>query len=133
MWKSNNKHDIPNPNHVQSLRSASVYVFYKNTNFKRCHQISLQILSELEGITSFLKQTLYPKFKWLQPDSNPPPLSKRKLNRLAKLAKWLSCVVSIYLYGALIMSSMRFTLNLHSLVAWMSPNSLLETGAISEF
>ena len=25
---------------------------------------------------------------------------KRTLNRLAKLAKWLSCVVSIYLYGA---------------------------------
>ena len=26
---------------------------------------------------------------------------KRTLNRLAKLAKWLSCVVSTYLYGAL--------------------------------
>ena len=27
-------------------------------------------------------------------------IHKRALNHLAKMAKWLSCVVSIYLYGA---------------------------------
>ena len=32
---------------------------------------------------------------------NPQPLSpKRTLNQLTKLVKWLSCIVSIYLYGA---------------------------------
>ena len=32
---------------------------------------------------------------------NPQPLSpKRTLNQLTKVVKWLSCIVSIYLYGA---------------------------------
>ena len=32
---------------------------------------------------------------------NPQPLSpKRTLNQLTKLVKWLSCIVSLYLYGA---------------------------------
>ena len=35
-----------------------------------------------------------------QRDSNLQPLSKRTLNLLAKLANWLSCVVSTYLYSA---------------------------------
>ena len=33
---------------------------------------------------------------WIQTQ----PVRKRSLNHLAKLAKWLSCVVSTYLYGA---------------------------------
>ena len=37
----------------------------------------------------------------------------------------------VWLY-VLVMSRMRFRVNLHSIVAWMSRNSLLETGAISE-
>ena len=41
---------------------------------------------------------------------------KRTLNHLAKLAKWLSCVVSTYLYGAfLIMSRTCFRVNPHSI------------------
>ena len=37
--------------------------------------------------------------KWQQQDSNPQPLvHKQILNHLAKLAKWLSCIVSTYLY-----------------------------------
>ena len=40
------------------------------------------------------------KHKWQQWDSNPQPVCKRTLNHLAKLAKWLSCVVSTYLYKA---------------------------------
>ena len=48
-------------------------------------------------------------FKWLQLDSNPQPLSlQKKLNHLAKWAKWLSCVVSTSLYG-LTVCSCHFT------------------------
>ena len=58
---------------------------------------------------------------------------KQTLNHLAKPAKWLSCVVSTYLYGAfdyilLSCQCTRFRVNLHSTVAWISRNSLLETG-----
>ena len=46
---------------------------------------------------------------------------------LAKLAKRLSCVMSIYLHSefecVLIMSHTRVIANLHSVVAWMSRNS----------
>ena len=64
-------------------------------------------------------------------------LRKRTLNHLAKLAKWLSCVVSTYLYGTF--DSIFFLCHIHVLewilwfmVAWMSRNSLLETGPKSE-
>ena len=40
------------------------------------------------------------KHKRQQWNSNPQPVCKRTLNHLAKLAKWLSCVVSTYLYRA---------------------------------
>ena len=46
---------------------------------------------------------------------------KRTINHLVKLAKWFSCVLSTYLYGAfdcvLVMSRMRFRVNPHSIVA----------------
>ena len=57
-------------------------------------------------------------------------VSKRTVNHLAKLTKWLSCVLSTYsvrciwLY-VIIMPCTRFRVNLHSIVAWMSRNSLL--------
>ena len=38
--------------------------------------------------------------KWLQLDLKPEQLCKRTLNYLPNLAKWLSCVLSTYLYGA---------------------------------
>ena len=77
------------------------------------------------------------RFKWLQRDSNPHSLRKRILNHLARLPKWLSCVVSTYLYSAfdsmlLSMSHTRLRSNLCSIVASISRNSLLEIGAISE-
>ena len=54
-------------------------------------------------------------------------------NHLAKLTKWLSCVVSTDLYGGfgcfIIMSRTRFRVNPDSIVAWMSWNSLLEADA----
>ena len=61
---------------------------------------------------------------------------KWKLNHLANLATWLSCVASTYLCSAfncvIIMSRARFKVNPPSIVTLMSRNSLLETGAISE-
>ena len=58
------------------------------------------------------------------------------LNHLAKLAKWLMCFVSTYLYGAFDCMFLSYHVRIldwtHSIVAWMSRNSLLEAGAISE-
>ena len=48
----------------------------------------------------YFKSFCINKHKWQQRDSNPQPVRKRTLNHLAKLANWLSCVVSTYLYGA---------------------------------
>ena len=48
---------------------------------------------------------------------------------------WLSCCVKVYMYGKLsifIEWYIRFRLNLHSAIAWMSRNSFLERGLISE-
>ena len=62
---------------------------------------------------------------------------KQALNHLPKLAKWLSCVVTTYLYGIIwlyvfIMSRTRFRVNAESIFAWMSNNSFHKTGGISE-
>ena len=94
-------------------------------------------LTECEG-TSSSKQAPYLKFKWLQRDSNPEPLTSKTnsqqliwTDQMIKLNyKYLS-VPCVWLY-VLVMSNMRFIMNSHSIFAWMSSNSLLETGAISE-
>ena len=62
---------------------------------------------------------------------------KRALNHLDKRTKWLSVVLSTYLYGAFdcMFSSCHvriFRVNPNSLVAWLSRNSLVEAGAESE-
>ena len=60
---------------------------------------------------------------------------KRTLNHLAKLAKWLSCVLSTYLYGAfdcMFLSCHVYVSEwIHTIVAWMSRDSLLEANAKS--
>ena len=48
----------------------------------------------------YFKSFCINKHKWHQWDSNPQPVCKRTLHHLATLAKWLSCVVSTYLYRA---------------------------------
>ena len=79
------------------------------------------------------KQVQYLKFKWLQWwDSNPRHLVCRQtLSRLAKMAKWLNCVVSTYLCGLLTVcfENVKFMLrvNLHSVFAWILKNSFFET------
>ena len=62
---------------------------------------------------------------------------KRALNHLAKLTKWLNCVLSSYMYGAfdciILSCPVRvFRVNPHSIVALLSGNTLLEAGAKSE-
>ena len=59
------------------------------------------------------------KFKWLQRNLKPQPLVRtRKVNCLAKLAKWLSCIVSTCIsciwLCVLFMSHARFRVNLLS-------------------
>ena len=73
--------------------------------FLSCHVrvsewIHTLYLPEFQG-TPCTKQARILKFKWLQLIRTHNHLvHKRTLNHLAKLAKWLSCVVSTYLYGA---------------------------------
>ena len=72
-----------------------------------------------------LKQALYLKFKWSQWDSK----SFNQTDQIIELyCKYLS-VWYVWL-NVLIMSRMRFKVNLHSKVAWISRKSLLKTDAI---
>ena len=62
---------------------------------------------------------------------------KRTLNHLAKLSKWLCCVVSTYLHGAfdcmLLLCHVRLSKWIYTLYfAWMSRNSLLEASDMSK-
>ena len=54
---------------------------------------------------------------------------KRILNQLAKLTKWLSCVLSTYLYGAFdfmfLSCHERISEWIHTIVVWIPRNSLL--------
>ena len=73
--------------------------------FEFCVEVGMEMSNVLildSGLTTYHRARPWEKFKCdvKQWDSNPQPFSKRTLNRIAKLAKWLSCVVSTYLYGA---------------------------------
>ena len=61
---------------------------------------------------------------------------KRTFNRVAKLAKWWTCVVSTYLYGALTVCFYHVTYtfrgNIRFVNVWISRNSMLETSSISK-
>ena len=95
-------------------------------------------LPECQG-TPCSTQVPYLKFKWQKRDLNPQPLSLRKLtlSHLAKLTQCLSCFVSTYLYGAfdcmLLLCHLCVSEWIQTLYfGWMSRNSLLGAGAISE-
>ena len=93
-----------------------------------CHHITYAFQSESTlyiclNVKEFLAQNRRDiwSFKWLQRDSNPEPL-----NRLAKLAKRLSCVVSTCLYGAFDCNllSCHVCISQHSSIFWpVWPNS----------
>ena len=77
-------------------------------------------------------------FMWLQRDSNPHPVSSKTNTQIfSETGQTIELCCEnlfarcIWLY-VLIMSYTRFWVNLHSILTWMSRNSLLETGTISE-
>ena len=88
--------------------------------------------------TSCSKQAPYLKIKWLQQDSNPQPLSwwanTQPFSPTGQMIE-LSCeylsVRCIWFY-IFIVSRTSLRVNPHSTVIWLSRNSLLEGGAISE-
>ena len=94
-------------------------------------------LPECQG-TPCSKQASYLKIKWLQRDSNPQPLSSwtntqpfsQTGRMIEQCCEYLS-VRCIWLYF-FIMSRTSLRVNPHSTVTWMSRNSLLEAGVISE-
>ena len=88
--------------------------------------------------TPCLKQAPDLKIKWLQRDSNPQPLTLStntqpfgQTSQMMELCCEYLSVRCIWL-NVFIMSRRSFRVNPHSTVAWMSRNSLLEAGAISE-
>ena len=94
-------------------------------------------LPECKG-TPCSKQAPYLQIKWLQRDSNPQSLSvetnTQPFSQTGQMIE-LSCeylsVRCIWSY-VFIMSRSSFRVNPHSTVGWISRNSLLEAGAISE-
>ena len=113
---------------------VSTYLYDTFWLYVLCHicitkWIDILQLSECQG-TACLKQAQNLKFKWLQ-------LWTQTHNHLFHKKTLKHCAVSTYLYDAfwlyvLIMSHMLFRVNPHSIIAWMSRNSLLEAGAKSE-
>ena len=94
-------------------------------------------LPECQGIPC-LKQAPYLKIKWLQRDSNPQPLTSStntqpvdQIGPMIELCCEYLSVRCIWL-NFFIMSRTSLRVNPNSTVAWMSRNSLLEAGAISE-
>ena len=90
--------------------------------------------SEAKPINDKIASTI----KWLQWDSNAQPLSSKtntqpfsQTNQMIELCCEYLSVQCIWLY-VFIMSRTHFRVNPHSINAFISRNSLLETGAISE-
>ena len=109
--------------------------FFSDLEHAKLQNVSkFQMLPECQG-TPCSEQVQYLKCKWLQLDWNPQPL---KSSMSTQLFSWMIELCFEYLFVwciwlcVLIMSHMHFRVNLHSVVAWMPRNSLLETCAISE-
>ena len=69
---------------------------FKNTTIANLARVASSVWSKKNFM--YFKCFCFNKHKWQQWDSNPQPVCKRTLNHLAKLTKWLSRVVSTYLY-----------------------------------
>ena len=82
------------------------------------------------------------RHSWSLSDSNEVQthnhiVGKRTRRHIARLAKWVSCVVSTYIYGAFDCMVLLCRVRVPELIqilqlAWMSRNSLLEVSTISE-
>ena len=94
-------------------------------------------LLECQG-SHFLKLVRYLKFKWLQWEPKPQPISSwtntqpfRQTNQMIELFFEYLSVRCIWLY-VIIMSCTQFRVHPHSIFAWIWRNSLLETRATCE-
>ena len=94
-------------------------------------------LPECQG-TPCSKQAPYLNIKWLQRDSNPQPLTSStniqsfgQTSQMIELFCEYLSVRCIWL-NVFIMSRTSLKVNPHSTITWMSRNSLLDAGAISE-
>ena len=88
--------------------------------YKRLEWIYTLPLIECQGIPCS-KQARHLKLKWLNRSPNHNHLArKQRLNHLDKLLKWLKCIVSTYLHGAIIVCfyhvTYAFRVNLHSVI-----------------
>ena len=83
-------------------------------------------------------KTQYLKFMWLQLSSNPEPFGLERNTEPFGLTGKIIGLCCEYLsvrciwLCILVMSRTHFRVNPHSIFAWMSRNSFLKTGAISE-
>ena len=123
---------------VQSTYLQTVF----DCMFLSCHvRVSWWIhtlyLPQCQGTPCWKKERNL-KLKWLQQDSNPEPLSSLtntqpigETGQTLELCSEYFSVRCIWL-SILVMPRTPFTVNPHSIFAWMSRNSLLEPGAKSE-
>ena len=65
---------------------------------RTCFRVILHIIFVWSHGNPFSKEAQYLKFKWKQRGNH--LVRKTRLNHLARVVKWLSCVVRTYLYGA---------------------------------
>ena len=116
----------------RSVRLVKLKVyFFKRTLRKFSQNFKNSFFAENTGIDTFVCESNGTR-------TYDHIVRKRTLNHLAKLAKyfWMMelrreylSVRCIWLY-VVIISRTRFRVSLHSIIAWMSRNSLLETGPI---
>ena len=92
-------HPLNNTQHLPTTVIIFRFVWTKLISMTVCsYHVSYSFQSEF---TLCSTKALYLKFKWLQRGSNLNQLvRKRTRNHFAQLAKWLSSVVSAYLYSA---------------------------------
>ena len=127
--------------HLYLMRIQTIYllVCYYHVTYEVQSESTLYSLPECQG-TPCPKQASYLKFKWLPRNwirTHNHLVREETLNHLAKWAKWFSCFVSIYLYGAfncmLLSCHIRVSGWIYTLwFAWMSRNSLLRVGTLFE-
>ena len=135
--KSYNKSDNEDSNFEPKPSKVSFIVFWSSflMLLRRCFHPTWFLRANIKNfshkgcqiIVSLQCSDNHTSFWKLQPDCNCFSIG----NLMSAVAALFSANTYQRLY-VLIMSRTHFRVNLHSIFAWMSRNSLLETGAISE-
>ena len=154
MWSSSDSNETQNRhklarnrklNHLAKLVKwlacvASTYLYrafdcmFLSCDVRISECIHTLYLPQYQG-TPYSKQARYLKFKWLQQDKNPKPLNSltntQTFGQIILLC--FECLsvrwILMYILG---MSRTHFRVDPHSIFAWISRNSLLQTGTISK-